>query len=83
MTNFPSVRHSTFALRNSFRLAPHGMAGFVLVHFWFLVKSEAARAIRFLGIRRRIACGNADGPRPVGAPYCANAQLYIFAFKNE
>ena len=27
-------------------LAPHGMAGFVLGHFWFLVKSKAARVIK-------------------------------------
>ena len=27
-------------------LAPHGMAGFVLVRFWFLVKSKAARVIK-------------------------------------
>ncbi len=32
MTDFSSVRHSTFTIRNSFRLAPQGMAGFVLAN---------------------------------------------------
>jgi hypothetical protein len=30
-------------------LAAHGMAGFVLVRFWFWVKSKAARALKVLG----------------------------------
>ncbi len=46
MTDFSSVRHSTFTIRNSFRLAPHGMAGFGLVRFWFLVKLKAARVFK-------------------------------------
>jgi len=45
----PPLRHSTFKLRHLPRLAPHGIAGFVLVRFWFWVKSKATRALNVLG----------------------------------
>jgi hypothetical protein len=44
----PSLPHSAFRLRTLKCLAPHGMAGFVLVRFWFWVKSRAARALKSL-----------------------------------
>jgi hypothetical protein len=40
--NFAWVQHFIH------HLAPHGMAGFVLVRFWFLVKLKAARVIKGL-----------------------------------
>jgi hypothetical protein len=40
--NFAWVQHFTH------HLAPHGMAGFVLVRFWFCLKLKAARAIKSL-----------------------------------
>ncbi|MDQ3198959.1 MAG: SAM-dependent methyltransferase, partial [Verrucomicrobiota bacterium] len=38
--NFAWVQHFIH------HLAPHGMAGFVLVRFWFWLKSRAARVIK-------------------------------------
>ena len=40
--NFAWVQHFIH------HLAPHGMAGFVLVRFWFWLKSKAARVINVL-----------------------------------
>ncbi len=40
--NFAWVQHFIH------HLAPHGMAGFVLVRFWFWLKSRAAAAIKVL-----------------------------------
>lgn len=37
------------------RLAPHGMAGFVLAGFWFWLKSKAARMFKRLGNRRPVS----------------------------
>ncbi len=45
----PAERGTNFAWVQHFihHLAPHGMAGFVLVRFWFWLKFRAAGAIKF------------------------------------
>ena len=63
---FSSLPHSNFRLRTLKRLAPHGMAGFVLVRFWFWLQSRAARTSKhadnstpdsFRECRRETVCG--------------------------
>jgi type I restriction-modification system DNA methylase subunit len=52
--NFAGVQHFIH------HLAPHSMAGFVLVRFWFLVKSTATRVFNGADKETPVTCENGD-----------------------
>ena len=56
VSDFSSLRNSTFAFQTLPRLAPHGMAGFVLVRFFFWVKMRAARVVKSLDNPTSVSC---------------------------